>query len=149
MRRYIAAFAIAGAFVVAGLSAPSSTRAADPKQTEFFETKIRPILAQSCVGCHGPEKQKGKLRLDTREGLIKGGEEDGKQIVVFDAANPEKSMIVEAIEYKNDDLAMPPPKKNQSRKLPDDQIAAIKEWLKMGAPYGAKPVEAIKEPEAK
>lgn len=145
MRRDIAALAVAASLGVASFFAPASAPAADAKGTEFFEAKIRPILAQSCVGCHGQEKQKGKLRLDTREGLIKGGEEDGKQIVVFDAANPEKSMIVEAIEYKNDDLAMPPPKKNQSRKLPDDQIAAIKEWLKMGAPYGAKPVEAVKE----
>lgn len=145
MRRYIAAFAIAASFGVAALVAPRSAPAADEKGTEFFESKIRPILAKSCVGCHGAEKQKGKLRLDTREGLIKGGEEDGKQIVVFNAQDPEKSMIVEAIEYKNDDLAMPPPKKKESRKLPDDQIASIKQWLKMGAPYGAKPVEAVKE----
>jgi mono/diheme cytochrome c family protein len=118
--------------------------AADAKGVEFFESKIRPILANNCVGCHGTEKQKGGLRLDTREHLLAGGKDEDKVIVVFDPAHPEKSMIIEAIEYKNEDLQMPPPKKGKSMKLPDSDIATIKEWIKMGAPYGEKPVEAVK-----
>ena len=47
-----------------------------------------------------------------------------------------------AVEYKNEDMQMPPPKKKESRKLPDDQIQALKDWVKLGAPYGEKPVEA-------
>jgi hypothetical protein len=54
-------------------------------------------------------------------------------------------MIIEAVEYKNEDVQMPPPKKKVSQKLPDDKIAALKEWVKMGVPYGEKPVAAVKK----
>ena len=132
----------AGAAVA--LQPQARAAAADAKGVEFFESKIRPILAQNCVGCHGPEKQKGGLRMDTREHLIAGGKEDDKTIVVYDPAKGDKMMLIEAIEYKNEDLQMPPPKRGKSMKLLEDQIAAIKEWVKMGAPYGEKPVEAVK-----
>ena len=130
---------VAGAAVVA---TQPQARAADAKGVEFFEVKIRPILAQNCIGCHGPEKQKGGLRLDTREHLIAGGKEDDKTIVVYDPAKGDKMMLIEAVEYKNEDLQMPPPKKGKSMKLKDAEITAFKEWVKMGVPYGEKPVEA-------
>src|SRR4051812_12642152 len=93
----------AGALALAGsLASPTPARAAaDEAGAKFFESKIRPILAQNCVGCHGEEKQKGDLRLDTRENLLKGGKDGDKVIKVVEPGNPEKSMIVEAIEYKN------------------------------------------------
>ena len=132
--------------LIAGAAAftiqPQARAAQDAKGVEFFEAKIRPILAQNCVGCHGAEKQKGGLRLDTREHLIAGGKEDDKTIVVYDPAKGDKMMLIEAIEYKNEDLQMPPPKKGKSMKLTEEQITAIKEWVKMDVPYGAKPVEA-------
>jgi len=145
-RRSLLACSLATLFAgAAALSfQPQARAAADAKGVEFFEAKIRPILAQNCIGCHGPEKQKGGLRLDTRENLLAGGKEDDKTIVVYDPAKGDKSMIVEAIEYKNEDLQMPPPKKGKSMKLTDDQINTLKEWIKMGAPYGEKPVEAVK-----
>jgi hypothetical protein len=96
------------------------------------------------VGCHGEEKQKGKLRLDTREGLIKGGLDDDKVVKVVEPGDPAKSLIIEAIEYKNEDIQMPPPKKKVNRKLSDEQIKDMKEWVKLGAPYGDKPVVAVK-----
>jgi mono/diheme cytochrome c family protein len=141
------AAAAAAAFTLTSLvSRPAPARAADDaKGVAFFEEKIRPILAQSCVGCHGEEKQKGGLRMDTRAALIKGAEEDGKVTKVVEPGNPEKSMIIEAVEYKNEDIQMPPPKKKVSQKLSDDKIAALKEWVKMGAPYGEKPVAAEKK----
>jgi len=114
----------------------------DAAGVKFFEEKVRPILAQNCVGCHGPDKQKGGLRMDTRENLLKGGKDEDKVIKVVEPGDPAKSMMIEAIEYKNEDIQMPPPKKNVSKKLPDDQIATIKEWVKMGVPYGEKPIEA-------
>ena len=144
-KRYLTlAAAVAAAFTLTGLvTGPELARAADdPKGVAFFEEKIRPILAQSCVGCHGEEKQKGGLRLDTRAALIKGAEEDGKVTKVVEPGNPEKSMIIEAVEYKNEDIQMPPPKKKVDQKLSDDKIAALKEWVKMGVPYGEKPVAA-------
>ena len=141
------ATAAAAAFTMTALvTRPAPARAADdPKGVAFFEEKIRPILAQNCVGCHGEEKHKGDLRLDTRENLLKGGKDEDKVIKVIEPGNPEKSMIIEAVEYKNEDIQMPPPKKKVSQKLSDDKIAAMKEWVKMGAPYGDKPVMAEKK----
>lgn len=137
-----AALAAAGMFARTGV-----VRAADanPEGVKLFEAKIRPILAQSCVGCHGEEKQKGGLRLDTRENMLKGGKDDDKIVKVFDETNPGKSMMIEAIEYKNEDLQMPPPKKKQSMKLSDEQIKDMTDWIKLGAPYGDKPVMAEKK----
>jgi mono/diheme cytochrome c family protein len=138
----LSAAAVAVSFF--GLSRGTAARAAadDAAGVKFFEEKVRPILAQNCVGCHGPEKQKGGLRMDTRENLIKGGKDEDKVIKVVEPGDPAKSMIVEAIEYKNEDIQMPPPKKNVDQKLSDDKIAILKEWVKMGVPYGEKPIEA-------
>lgn len=149
-----AATAAAAAFSLAGLLAgASAVRAADaapnPEGVKLFEAKIRPILAENCVGCHGPDKQKGKLRLDTREGLLKGGMDEDKVVKVIEPGNPDKSMIIEAINYKNEDIQMPPPKKKKDRKLTDEQIKDMTEWVKLGAPYGDKPVEPVKTEEEK
>jgi mono/diheme cytochrome c family protein len=140
----------AAAFAVAifGLSRGTARAAADDAAgVKFFEEKVRPILAQNCVGCHGPEKQKGGLRMDTRENLLKGGKDEDKVIKVVEPGDPAKSLIIEAVEYKNEDLQMPPPKKNVSKKLSDEQIATLKEWVKMGVPYGEKAVEAPEKAE--
>ena len=137
-----ATFSMAG-LLISGSTAQAADAAANPEGLKLFEAKIRPILHEHCVGCHGPDKQKGKLRLDTREGLLKGGiGDDDKPVKVVEPGNPEKSMIIEAIGYKNEDIQMPPPKKKESRKLSDEQIKDMTEWVKLGAPYGDKPVEA-------
>lgn len=142
---------LGGAAVLAtvGLSPVRAQEKADPKAVAFFEEKIRPILANNCVGCHGPEKQKAGMRMDTREWLMKGTNEEGHQHSVVEPGNPDKSAIIEAIGYKNEDIQMPPPKKGKSMKLTDEQIKAMTEWVKMGVPYGEKPVEAPKVEEAK
>jgi mono/diheme cytochrome c family protein len=141
-----ATFAVAGLFIASSgtpARAADAAPAANPEGLKLFEAKIRPILHEHCVGCHGPDKQKGKLRLDTREGLLKGGiGDDDKPVQVVEPGNPEKSMIIEAINYKNEDIQMPPPKKKESRKLSDEQIKDMTQWVKLGAPYGEKPVEA-------
>ena len=113
------------------------------EQLEFFEKKIRPVLSERCYKCHSvqSEKLKGGLLLDSFEGLMKGGE-DGP---VFTPDHPEKSRLIEALEYQNPDLQMPP-----KGKLPNEQIAAFTDWLKMGAPWSKeeapKPVKAVKTP---
>ena len=153
--RWMLGAAAAAAFTVAGLvfSSAGVARAADdkpnPEGVKLFEAKIRPILAENCVGCHGPDKQKGKLRLDSREGLLKGGMDEDKVVKVIEPGNPDKSMIIEAINYKNEDIQMPPPKKKKDRKLTDEQIKDMTEWVKLGAPYGEKPVEGVKAEEEK
>jgi len=105
-------------------------RAADltKQQADFFESRIRPILADNCYGCHSIEqgKSKGGLTLDTRDGWMHGGE-DGQVIA---PGNPDKSMLIVAVGYVDKDLQMPP----KDKKLSDDDIAALTQWVKMGAP---------------
>ena len=98
-----------------------------PAQTDFFENKIRPVLADHCYKCHSTfaEKIKGGLLLDSREALLKGGD-TGKAIVPGD---PEASLLIKAIRYTDPDLQMP-----KDKKLEDDQIANLTAWVKMGAP---------------
>src|ERR1043166_1822899 len=120
--------------LVAGLlilSAPSIF-AADQKLSasdlQFFEGKIRPILVENCYKCRsqGAEKIKGGLLLDTRDGVLKGGN-TGPAMV---PGNAEKSLLIQAVRYKDKDLQMPP----NDRKLADAQIADLEAWIKMGAP---------------
>ena len=98
-----------------------------PAQLDFFEAKIRPVLADSCYKCHSTlaEKVKGGLLLDSREALLKGGD-NGPVLVPGD---PESSLLVKAVRYTDPDLQMP-----KDKKLPDDQIADLVAWVKMGAP---------------
>ena len=118
---------------LAAASAPAFgavTAEPSPEQAAFFESKIRPILTDNCYKCHSLEKgkSKGGLTLDTREGLLKGGE-DGPAIK---PGNPADSPLIKAINYQDKDLQMPPSK--DGGKLADTQIAALTEWVKMGAP---------------
>ncbi len=103
--------------------------AAEPsaEQTEFFEKKVRPVLAQNCFKCHSDKvKVKGGLRLDSRATILKGGD-NGPALV---PGSPDKSRLVEAVSYKNAELTMPP-----KGKLPDVVLADLAAWVKMGAPW--------------
>ena len=107
-----------------------SVRAAEPtpEQTEFFESKVRPILVDRCYSCHSDkaEKVKGGLKLDTREATLKGGT-SGAALVPGD---PDASLLIKAVRYTDPDLQMPP----KDKKLSAEQIAALEAWVKMGAP---------------
>ena len=73
---------------------------------QFFESNIRPVLADNCFKCHGPSKQRGGLRLDTRGDAMTGGD-NGKAVVPGDAEN---SLLLQAVTHSNPDLKpMPPP----------------------------------------
>src|SRR5437762_7299038 len=79
---------------------------ASTKQGVTYAADIKPIFDKSCIKCHGPEKQKGKLRLDSLAAALKGGE-DGKVIEVGQSA---KSMLVHNVAHVGDeDMFMPPP----------------------------------------
>src|SRR2546423_24513 len=91
-------------------SAPA--KSADEGVT-FFEKRIRPLFAERCHKCHGPEKQTSGLRLDMREGILGGGEH-GAAIV---PGKPDESLLITAVGYENRDLQMPPDKK-----LTDQQV---------------------------
>jgi hypothetical protein len=106
-------------------AAPTNAKPS-PAVLAFFETRVRPVLAQSCYRCHGPKKQKGKLRLDSRTGMLTGGSE-GPAIV---PGEPERSLLVKAIQHTDAELKMPP-----SGKLGKQQVADLVAWIKMGAPW--------------
>ncbi len=93
---------------------------------EFFERKVRPIFVEHCTKCHSTsEKSKGGLTLDTRAGLLKGG--DSGPVLVH--GDPDKSRLIQAVRYKNRDLQMPP-----NNPLSPSQVSDLEKWVKMGAP---------------
>lgn len=93
---------------------------------QFFENEVRPLLVKRCYECHGEKKQKGSLRVDNIAYLTKGGD-SGPALV---AGDPDKSLIIEAVRYHNEDVAMPP-----KEKLADKEIAVLEKWVKLGAPW--------------
>ena len=113
-----------------------ATFAADDAGEAFFRDKVRPILADHCFKCHSHEadKVKGGLMLDSREGLLVGGD-TGPAAVPGD---PEKSLLIKAVRYDDEDLQMPP-NKNGGKKLPDASIAILTEWITLGAPWPDEP----------
>ena len=100
--------------------------APSPEQVEFFEKQVRPVLVEQCVKCHGPEKQKAELRLDSYAALMKGA--DTGPVAV--AGKPEQSSLIKSIRHEGD-VKMP----EKAPKMPEPQIAALTEWVKMGMPW--------------
>src|SRR5215216_6413694 len=92
---------------------------------DFFERQIRPVLSEHCWSCHGPKKQTAGLRLDSRAGLLRGGE-SGPAV---DEKEPAKSLILAAVRHEGE-LKMPP-----KAKLPAPAVAALAEWVHRGAPW--------------
>jgi len=96
------------------------------EEIDFFESKIRPLLAKRCYSCHSSQAAlMGGLRLDTKEGWMTGGSH-GAVIV---PGQPAKSRLIKAIKYKDPDLAMPP-----QGTLPIEEIALLEQWVGLGAP---------------
>ena len=113
-------------FWCAALSfAADNPKPSNPDATAFFENKVRPVLFDKCLPCHGDKLQQSGLRLDSREAILKGGKR-GPTIVPNE---PEKSLLVQAIHHEGE-LKMPP-----TGKLPDAEIAALTEWVSIGAPF--------------
>src|SRR6516165_10051481 len=99
----------------------------DAAGIEFFERKIRPILVNHCYECHShaAKKHKGKLYLDSKAGIRKGGE-SGPAVV---PGKPAESWLLKAVRHQREDLKMPP-----KGKLPAAVLADLEAWIKMGAP---------------
>ncbi|WP_422925274.1 PSD1 and planctomycete cytochrome C domain-containing protein [Singulisphaera sp. PoT] len=106
-------------------TAAPENKGADPAAIEFFEKEVRPLLVSRCQQCHGDQKQKGELRLDTRESALAGGS-TGPAVV---PGKPQESLLVEAINY-GDAYQMPP-----KSKLPEKEIATLTRWVELGAPW--------------
>jgi mono/diheme cytochrome c family protein len=109
----------------------TSSASASPPETagvEFFEKHVRPIFVEHCYKCHSAEaeKLKGGLHLDSKDGVLKGGD-TGPAIV---PGAPDKSLLIKAVRYGDENLQMPP----KGKKLSPEQIADLEAWVKMGAP---------------
>jgi cytochrome c553 len=116
---------------VVATAVPLSAAEDDAKGIDFFEKKIRPVLVANCYQCHSASSKelKGELRLDTREGIRKGGEQ-GKGVVPGKVA---ESLLITALKHE-DGLEMPP-----KQKLSDEIVADFVKWVEMGAPDPRKP----------
>jgi hypothetical protein len=107
-----------------------------PVALEFFETRVRPVLAEHCYSCHGEQKQQAGLRLDTVDGLRRGTD-DGPVLVPGD---PTKSKLIHAVKRQGD-YPMPP-----KQALSDEAVAVLTQWVKAGATY---PSRAVTKPDLK
>lgn len=100
-------------------------------ELEFFEKEVRPLLVNQCFACHSEDKkQKGGLVVDSREGILTGGD-NGPAIV---PGKLEESRLIQAIRYQDSDLKMPP-----KGKLKNEDIATLEKWVSIGAPWPATP----------
>lgn len=106
-------------------SKPAAEASFSKEQIEFFEKQVRPILKVRCLRCHGAEEKiRGGLRLTSRAGLLKGGD----QGPAVDLEKPSESLLIQAINY--DGLKMPP-----GGKLPKAEIDLITKWVEQGLPW--------------
>ena len=108
---------------------------AEPTAEEFFEQRVRPLLAAKCLECHGDEEPEAGLRLTSRASALKGGD-SGPAVVERRA---EESLLVKAVRQTGE-LKMPP-----DGKLRDDEIAALVQWIEGGLPWPEAPAGATRK----
>jgi hypothetical protein len=102
-----------------------ASRADDPADRHFVD-RVKPLLESRCISCHGPDKVKGGLRLDSREAALKGGE-SGPAI---NPGHPAESALLQAVLHQKKDKEMPP-----KEKVSPADIAALERWIRDGAPW--------------
>ncbi len=107
-----------------------------PQAAEYFETAIRPVLVANCYDCHAEERM-GGLRLDSREGLLKGGK-SGPALVPGD---PDKSLIIQAIRHTRETLKMP-----KGGRLKPAEIDALTQWVNAGAVWPSSAADSTAAP---
>lgn len=124
---------VLGLICCLGAAGAREPQPAVPGDNDYFEKHVRPILADHCYSCHGPDKAKGGLRFDSIKAL-KNGNEAGN---LFVAGKPEKSHLLEVLNHTGE-IKMPP-----KQKLGQEQIDHVRRWIELGA---VLPAEA-KKPE--
>lgn len=102
-----------------------------------FESEIRPVLVQQCIGCHGASKQEGGLRLDSFAAMLQGGD-SGAAVM---PGTPDESLILEALRYES--FEMPP-----DGPLPERTVKQFEQWIAAGAqwPEHAAPLREESSP---
>ena len=126
-----------------GILCASPARAAAPappasaEDLTFFEKKVRPVLFRRCQECHSTRtgKKRGGLLLDSRAAILAGGETGPAAI----PGQPDKSLLIQAVRYEHETLAMP-----SGGKLPNAEIIVLEEWVRRGVPYPGSAVVVSK-----
>ena len=121
------------ACLLAGAVHPLASQTVNAGTPEFFESKIRPILANNCFGCH-TNSHLGDLRLDSLEAMKKGGKR-GPALVPGD---PDKSLLIKAVRQTDPNLKMP-----YGGKLKASEVAALEAWVQAGAAWPANTAAAV------
>ncbi|MFM7975829.1 MAG: DUF1549 domain-containing protein, partial [Pirellula sp.] len=116
-------------FITCGILSSLAACAQDSQSPDWFETNIRPILAEKCFECHGPAKQWSGLRLDSQEALGKGSENG----LVILKENLESSPLLQRINSDDPDLKMPPG--DSKLVLTDREKKLLERWVLQGAPF--------------
>ncbi len=119
----VLAITVAAAEVDVSKLPPASAKKVD------FGKEIKPLLEKTCFKCHGPEKQKGKLRLDSREAALKGSE-NGEVIILGNSA---KSILIHNVARLDEDSAMPP--EGKADPLTKEQVGLLRAWIDQGAKW--------------
>ena len=127
MRGIIAGMALATVVAVRADVDVSKLPPASTQKEVTFAKDIKPMLEKACFKCHGEEKQKAKLRVDSAE-AIKKGSENGEVIVVGNSA---KSSLVHTVAGLVEDMLMPPEDKGDP--LTKEQIGLLRAWIDQGA----------------
>ncbi len=119
---------------------PATLKAVEAKDAVIYKDLIAPIMEAKCVACHGEEKQKGKLRLDSMEHLLSGS--DGESVI---PGNTKDSLVMFRVELPLDDSDhMPPEDEPQMTK---EEIAVLNWWIEKGAKEDLKVAAASPTPE--
>ena len=113
------AVVLGSGLVVSAASAQSSD--------DFFETRVRPVLAQKCAECHSDQRRRGGLKVSTLDDLLRGGRA-GPAIIPGD---PDNSLLIQVVRHEIDELEMP----QDADPLTAREIAGLAEWIAMDAPW--------------
>ncbi|MBC7965055.1 MAG: DUF1549 domain-containing protein, partial [Fuerstia sp.] len=116
----------------------SQQSAVADEAADFFEQRIRPLLIEKCIECHGPTKQENEIRFDRRADVLEG---KAGEVPLINLATPDESRMLKVLHYTDGDTQMPP-----SGKLDDEHVAYVREWITHGAVW---PESADLEGEAK
>src|SRR2546425_4024232 len=110
--------------------AAAAALAAEGTPREFFEMRVRPVLARTCLRCHAAARM-GGLDMTSRGGLLKGGN-SGPAVA---PGEPEHSLLIQAVNYTHERLKMP----LQQPRLSDQEVADLTAWVKAGAMWPEAP----------
>jgi len=121
----LSTFALAGIAFANGRADEPKAQTFTAEQNDFFEKKVRPLIAERCYACHTGKTPKGGLLLDSREAILKGNA-SGPALV---PGNPDSSLLIHVTRYDGA-VKMPP-----GGRLQADEVETLRTWIKMGAPF--------------